>query len=52
MKELEDIEQKLHEATVELMKKTERNVHIEINAEHNSESVKITTNFNRTFKGN
>lgn len=50
MKELEDAEQKLQEVTVELMKQTKRNVHIEINAEHQGESVKIVINFTRSFK--
>lgn len=50
MKELESAEQKIQEATVELMKQTNRNVHIEINAEHQSENVKIITNFTKSFK--
>jgi len=50
MKELESAEQKLRDAAVELMKQTKRNVHIEINAEHQNESVKITTNFTKSFK--
>lgn len=48
--QLEIAEQKLQEVTAELMRYAKRNVHIEINGEHNSESMKISTNFSKTIK--
>lgn len=45
-------EKKFHDAAVELLKDTKRNFHVEINAEHENESVKIKSQFSRTFKKN
>ena len=50
MVEIERFEDKLRIAVLELMKDINRNVHIEIDAEHNSKSVKIKLQLNNSFK--
>lgn len=50
--EIEKAENKLHDATLEIMKHLGRNVHIEINAENKSKTVKVKLNLSKTFKHN
>lgn len=50
MIEIEKFEDKLRIAVLELIKEINRNVHIEIDAEHCSKTVKIKIQLNNSFK--
>ena len=50
MIEIEKFEEKLRLLVIELLKDSKRNVHVEIDAEHVNQNVKVKTTFNQSFK--